>query len=71
VTRAGKVSDTLDGITAGEGAVWAINALQDSILRIDPATAQSTGSPIRVGRAPSAVAAGAGAVWVTSERDAP
>jgi len=69
VTRAEEVSDALDGITVGEGAVWAINALEDSILRIDPATARVTGSPVRVGRAPTAAAAGAGAVWVTSERD--
>jgi serine/threonine-protein kinase len=68
-TRTADVSESLDGIAVGEGAVWALNALDDSILRIDPATAQVTGSPVRVGRLSTAVAAGAGAVWVTSGRD--
>jgi streptogramin lyase len=62
------VSDALAGIAVGEGAVWAMNAADDSILRIDPATGRVTGT-VRVGRLPTAVAAGAGAVWVTSGRD--
>jgi YVTN family beta-propeller protein len=62
------VSDALHGIAAGEGALWALNANDDSVLRIDPTTLRVTGT-VRVGRSPTALAAGAGAVWVTSERD--
>ena len=70
VTNTADVSDALDDISVGEGAVWAMNATtDDSVLRIDPATGQAMGSPVRVGRTPTAVAAGAGAVWVTSGRD--
>ena len=45
-----------------------MNATDDSILRIDPATDRVTPT-VRVGRLPTAVAAGGGAVWVTSGRD--
>jgi streptogramin lyase len=70
VTNTADVSDALDDISVGEGAVWAMNATtDDSVLRIDPVTGQAMGSPVRVGRTPTAVAAGAGAVWVTSGRD--
>ena len=39
-----------------------------SVIRIDPATG-STASPIRVGALPSAIATGAGAVWVADGGD--
>jgi streptogramin lyase len=68
VSRTADVGEALDGIAVGEGAVWAMNANEDSILRIDPATGRVTGT-VRVGRLPTAVAAGSGAVWVTSGRD--
>jgi serine/threonine-protein kinase len=68
VIRTADVGEALDGIAVGEGAVWAMNANDDSILRIDPATGRVTAT-VRVGRVPTAVAAGAGAVWVTSGRD--
>ena len=62
------VSASLDDIAAGEGAVWAMDALEDAVFQIDPAERQVTGT-VRVGRGPTAIAAGAGAVWVTSGRD--
>ncbi len=68
VTPAADTGEALDGIAVGEGALWAMNATDDSILRIDPTTGRVS-PPIRVGRLPTAVAAGAGAVWVTSGRD--
>jgi YVTN family beta-propeller protein len=51
----------------GDG-VWAVNAApffrRGTLVRIDGATEQLDGSPIRLGRAPSGIALGAGAVWV-------
>ena len=58
----------LDDIAVGEGAVWALSASDDVVIRIDPSTGEEMGR-IGVGRTPTAVAAGAGAVWVTSLRD--
>ena len=36
VTRGSERRRGLDGIAVGEGAVWAMNATDDSIMRIDP-----------------------------------
>jgi streptogramin lyase len=68
VTLSEDVTGSLDDIAVGEGAVWAMNATDDPILRIDRASGRVTRT-VRVGRLPTAVAAGAGAVWVTSGRD--
>jgi streptogramin lyase/tRNA A-37 threonylcarbamoyl transferase component Bud32 len=68
VAHTARVSEVLDDIAVGEGAVWALNTTDDSILRIDPTTWR-VAPPVRVGRLPTAVAAGAGAVWVTNGRD--
>ena len=53
---------TPTSITAGEGAVWVLNADDQTLSRIDPQTnrAQTFGS----GGVPTDVAAGGGAVWV-------
>ena len=48
--------------------MWALNADDDAVLRLDPATLQVTGR-VTVGRDPTAIAAGGGAVWVASGRD--
>jgi streptogramin lyase len=68
VTRATEVGVALDGIAVGEGAVWAMNTNDHSVLSIDPASGRATGT-VGVGRSPGALAVGAGAVWVASERD--
>jgi DNA-binding beta-propeller fold protein YncE len=53
---------TPTSISAGAGAVWVLNADDQTLSKIDPRTnrAQTFGS----GGVPTDVAAGAGAVWV-------
>jgi YVTN family beta-propeller protein len=51
-------------VAAGEGAVWAVDAEQGSVARVDPATHRVQKIP--VGRDPAGVAAGGGAVWVAT-----
>ena len=58
----------LDDIAVGEGAVWAMSASDDIVIRIDPTTGEHP-TTIWVGCTPTSVAAAAGAVWVTSNRD--
>ena len=52
-------------IAVGEDAVWVANTQEDTVARIDPATAAVTAT-ISVGRRPTGVAAGGGAVWVAN-----
>ncbi len=54
-------------VAAGEGSVWATNALDSSVSRIDPRT--SAAQRIDVGGDPGGIAVGAGAVWVANSRD--
>jgi streptogramin lyase len=49
-------------IAAGEGAIWVTN-YEGFVARIDPKTVSKVAS-IRLGHRPTAVAAGAGFVWV-------
>jgi DNA-binding beta-propeller fold protein YncE/predicted Ser/Thr protein kinase len=57
------------GIAVSAGAVWVVGDPSDRTLwRIDPASAKLAAT-IRLPFAPTDVAAGAGAVWVTSELD--
>ncbi len=51
-------------VSVGEGAVWVADG-GGSVRRIDPSRPNADGRPIPV-EDPSALAAGAGAVWVTS-----
>ena len=62
VVAAVPVGLTPTSVSAGEGAVWTLNADDQTLSRIDPGTnlAQSFGS----GGIPTDVAAGGGAVWV-------
>jgi streptogramin lyase len=62
------VSPFKDEIAAGEGGVWAVDPLRDSVTRIDPAT-NRLAEAFPTGRAPAAIAVGAGAVWVANSRD--
>jgi len=73
---------TLDGESAGSGgsgpaalvvaydSVWVANSGSSTVQRFDPDTFQ-TGAvrPFTVGRAPSGIAAGAGAIWVACTDD--
>jgi len=55
-------------IALGANAVWVSAALDDSVVRIDPATG-SVRSTTPVGRRPAGVAVGEGAVWVANSGD--
>ena len=57
-----------DQIAAGEGGVWAVDHLHDSVRRIDPAT-NRLAETFPTGRTPAGIAAGFGAVWVANSRD--
>jgi hypothetical protein len=77
VTRTNQLDHSIHGLSAGEGALWAITDTEvgavldeptfQGALRIDRETLVMTDS-VAV-RSPSAVAAGAGAAWVTGYRD--
>src|SRR5581483_5177042 len=54
-------------VAGGPGAVWIANGDDNSVTRIDLATAAVQQS-ITVGEEPEAVTTGAGAVWVTNSR---
>ncbi len=60
---------TFDGLAAGEGAAWlAGDPLGREVWRIDPRTLRVSGT-LGLRFVPKAIAAGAGAVWVTSLLD--
>jgi YVTN family beta-propeller protein len=52
-------------MTAGAGAVWAVNTDDDTVARIDPAT-RSVVQVIDVGGAPSSAVIGGGSLWVAN-----
>jgi YVTN family beta-propeller protein len=55
------------GLAAGGGYIWVANTDDNSVTRIDPASAGLAASlPIAVGDGPTAVAFGAGSVWVAN-----
>ena len=70
-TESGRVATatTLGGapsaMTTGAGSIWAANAGDATVLRIDPDTGDVV-DRIPVGADPTSIAAGAGAVWVAS-----
>ena len=57
-----------DGITFGEGAIWAANTADGTVSRIDPRT-RAVVQTVQVGAAPSGLATGFGAVWVANSGD--
>jgi YVTN family beta-propeller protein len=61
------VGDQPLGVTYGFGSVWVAQAGEQSIVRIDPATGNT--SPITVGNVPTQVAVGTDGVWVTLGKD--
>ena len=55
-------------VAAGFDLVW-VATNQGTVLRINPKTGTEVGDPIRVGRQPSSIAVGEGAVWVADAGD--
>ena len=58
------VGDGPVDVAFGEGAVWVVNQLDRTVMRLDPDRATSSRT-IGVGNEPQRVAAGEGSVWVT------
>ena len=75
-SRAAPVARSLDagvgvtGITFADGAVWATNFVEGTVLRIDPRTNSIT-ARIRVAGTPEGVGAGGGYAWVSVAGDVP
>ncbi len=64
-----RADSTFSAIAVGEGGIWVLGDPNDRRLwRIDPATGKLAAT-IRLPFAPTDVAVGAGAVWVTSQLD--
>jgi ABC-type branched-subunit amino acid transport system substrate-binding protein len=53
-------------LAVGEGGIWALSLEERTVTRIDPETKKVV-KRFRMRRTPTAIAAGAGAVWVESE----
>ncbi len=56
-------------IATGAGGVWVTDAVDNTVARIDPASANAVTGATPVGRAPAAVTTGVGAVWVANTQD--
>jgi YVTN family beta-propeller protein len=65
-SRVTKVGSRPSGVAVGGRAVWAINADDRTLSRVDPSGKQQF-SPIAVGGSPTGIAYGAGSVWITTE----
>jgi DNA-binding beta-propeller fold protein YncE len=59
-----EVGDGPVDVAVGEGAVWVVNQLDRTVMRIDEETGDVV-ETISVGNVPQRVAAGEGLVWVT------
>ncbi len=55
-------------VLAAEGSVWVADPSEEvsTVMRIDPAANKVVGQPIKVGREPLFLVAGAGSIWVGS-----
>ncbi len=58
------VGDGPVDVAVGEGAVWVVNQLDRTVMRIDPESGDVEAT-IEIGNEPQKVAAGEGFVWVT------
>jgi YVTN family beta-propeller protein len=63
------VGNSPTAIATGAGGVWVADALDNSVTRIDPASADAVTATTPVGQGPSAIAVGEGAVWVANTQD--
>ena len=64
VTRTIAVGVGADGVAVGAGAVWIVNSLRGTLVRVDPRNNRVVRT-VAVGNTPRAVAVGDGRVWVT------
>ena len=63
------VGNSPSAIATGLGGVWVTDSVDNTVARIDPASANAVTGTTPVGRGPSAVATGGGAVWVANTQD--
>jgi DNA-binding beta-propeller fold protein YncE/predicted Ser/Thr protein kinase len=64
-----RVGNAPAALAVGGGAVWAANAADGTVTRIDAASRKATRPAVRVGAVPAAVAVSAGAAWVANSDD--
>jgi hypothetical protein len=48
------------------GYIWVVNTLDETVVRVDPATNRVIGDPVEVGASPESIVSGGGAVWVAN-----
>jgi YVTN family beta-propeller protein len=63
------VGNSPSSIATGLGGVWIADDVDNTVSRIDPASANAVTATVPVGQGPAAVAAGEGAVWVANAQD--
>ena len=63
------VGNSPSAIATGAGGVWVTDDTDNTVARIDPASANAVTGTTPVGRGPSAIDTGAGAVWVANTQD--
>jgi YVTN family beta-propeller protein len=63
-----EVGNGVSAITFGDGSVWAVNEITNTLIQIDP-DADAVTATLHVGNNPKAVAAAGGAVWVANALD--
>jgi len=68
VTQTIRVGRGLVGLCASDGAVWAANNADGTVVRIDPQAGQVVGL-VALGHAPTDVASWEGTVWVSSQSE--
>ncbi len=57
------------GLAIGGGSVWVTSRATDSVVRIDPQSARTIGTPIRVGSQPTDISFAFGCVWTANSAD--
>jgi outer membrane protein assembly factor BamB len=62
----GELGGEIEGIAEAGGSLWAANAAEGQVLRLNPATLDPDGQPITVGARPGEIIAGEGDVWVAN-----
>jgi peptide/nickel transport system substrate-binding protein len=63
------VGNSPSAIASGAGGVWVTDDVDNTVARIDPASANAVTGTTPVGRGPAGVATGGGAVWVANTQD--
>jgi YVTN family beta-propeller protein len=63
------VGNDPSSIATGLGGVWIADDVDNTVTRIDPASANAVTATTPVGQGPAALAAGEGAVWVANTQD--